>query len=54
MTRKRNKNVDYDAMDSSGSEEQTGSAGGGSMKNVIESLERLSQPLPKLVAFDLE
>lgn len=53
MTRKRNKNIDYDAMDSSGSEGNNGSTGGGT-NSVIESLKRLGQPLPKLVAFDLE
>jgi hypothetical protein len=49
MTRKRNKHIDADAMDDGDTREQNSTT-----HSVAESLRKLGQPLPKLVAFDLE
>jgi hypothetical protein len=56
MTRRRNK---LGSGDSSDDADVEGTSGGGAPSpstndSVVESLHRLGQPLPKLVAFDLE
>lgn len=53
MTPKRNKSMGSDALGSGGEEKPDGRSDG-STSSVAESLRRLGEPLPKLVAFDLE
>ncbi|UZJ55280.1 hypothetical protein CBS101457_004600 [Exobasidium rhododendri] len=52
MTRRRNKLGSSDSSDDAQSE--GGSSSGKTSSSVVESLQRLGQPLPKLVAFDLD